>query len=218
MTWKGESRRHSLARKGIRTVVPKIAHAIPNKIKITPDLFPTFENNAWIEDSPQGIVVKSSMGNDRIGIYDKNGTYIRTIKNIEENPYDYFYHATNIDALKGIVDRGLIANRNALWGESGDYNYFTEEQAGAIGWLYYGRMFEGDAKEIPYVLLRVKHENPEIKWIDDQMGSMQGLISNTSWATQNNILPEQLDVYTLGGWIPLTELYFGYQSDLGEYN
>ena len=219
MTWKGESRRHSLARRGIRTTVPKIANAIPNKIKITPELFPTFEEQNWLRYTPQGIEINSSMGTDYKAIYDNNGKYIKSERVHDYSPYDYYYHATNIDALKKIVDQGLVPRTESLWKEGGNkWCYLAEDQAGAIAWVYYAHMFEGDQFEIPYVLLKTKY-NKDVDgfYKDDSLGSNQNLVPNTCVMTNHAIPPEELEVYTKKGWLPLTDLYFGYQTDLGDY-
>jgi len=190
MAWKGESRRHSLARKGIKTVISdkrKVdVSTFVAKGKLHPQLF-TFKNNPYMID--QGYKMKEI-----------RWSYP------EDKSENYFFHATFLPKLESIKKEGLKVDTEKLWDISGSgKSYFTHIPITAIGWVMgymYGEDEYDDEEDISIVLLRIP---PKYKMEYDHKGTLNSTPRSNNYFTEENVDPNDIEIKTKGGWIPLKE-------------
>jgi len=186
--WWRHPRKHALAARGISSRAYYSKFSPEGNILISELELPTIEENPWLND--EGELV-SSMGDDT----DKY-----------DEPEKYWYHATRLENLQGIIDRGLDPFAPKKWRESDPGVYFAETQAGAAAWLYMDFLYGGLPWQTPIVLLRLKEpESKGRKWGGDYRGGEASTVPDETWRAQSTIDPRDLEVWTTTyGWVPLS--------------
>lgn len=124
-----------------------------------------------------------------------------------DEPFEHHYHSTDPENVKSIAEEGLVLDKEKKWGESLNSIYVSDLPAYAVKWQIRHLTLSGNDEiyerddPIPLALLRVDEDACE-DWRSDRISSEYG----TSWSCKEDILPEEVDLRTKEGWIPIEEI------------
>ena len=184
--WHGESRRHSLARKGIKTargtfLSKEDANELLSDFKdvlsfksiralgIVEQVGYSIANNPYVEMRKAFSGNYKTVQTKRYEDTKNDILWDEDDDTVENGVDDYVYHTTDLKNLEGISNHGLLTNLEKMWEDSGDRSYFSDYPSNSV--LWYGRYLELSNKLDEYnesindrdkfIVLRVPYQNYE---------------------------------------------------------
>jgi len=190
MGWKGESRRHSLSRKGIKTAERRMVAKGNDRIKN--------DNYSYSINNNPYLILKDTG-------YGYEDTYLKRFEYDDFDKADvdhYMYHTTNMQNLGGIKEKGLLSAFEKLWEDSQIGNYFSEYPAYSMKWYVRNLMLSNKLNnEQKFIVLRIPYAKYNVQ--EETVGISE---YGTSYVVKQDISPQDIEIKTKQGWIALKEL------------